>query len=130
MIFSRHLRNKLPTSRNWVPNHGHDSDCGTSAVTKPGMLWCALPPGLITEAAAPCPRPLVLQALGIQDENDRQFSSLSELIFGVEWERSIKSVNQKKYPQRTKSNRRETEQVAALGKVARESLCDQVQMEI
>ena len=72
----------------------------------------------------------MLQALGIQDENDRQFSSLSELIFGVEWERSIKSVNQKKYPQRTKSNKRETEQVAALGKVARESLCDQVQMEI
>ena len=66
MIFLRHLRNKLPTSRNWVPNHGHDSDCGTSAVTKPGMLWCALPPGLITEAAAPCPRPLVLQALGRQ----------------------------------------------------------------
>ena len=51
----------------------------------------------------------MLQALGIQDENDRQFSSLSELIFGVEWERSIKSVNQEKYPQGTKSNRRETE---------------------
>ena len=66
MIFSRHLRNKLPTSRNWVPNHGHDSDRGTSAVTKPGMLWCALPPGLTKEAAAPCPRALVLQAPGRQ----------------------------------------------------------------
>lgn len=72
----------------------------------------------------------MLQALGIQDENDRQFSSLSELIFGVEWERSIKSVNQEKYPQRSKSNRRQTKWVAALGKVERESLCDQVQVEI
>ena len=54
-------------------------------------------------------------------ENDRQFSPLSELIFGVEWERSIKSVNQEKYPQRTKSHRRETERVAALGEVAREA---------
>ena len=72
----------------------------------------------------------MLQALGIQDENDRQFSSLSELIFGVEWERSIKSVNQEKYPQSTKSNRRETEWAAALGKVVRESLSDQIQMGI
>lgn len=66
VIFSRHLRNKLPATRNWVPNHGHDSDCGTSAVTKPGMPWYALPPGLTTEAAAPGPRPLVLQALRMQ----------------------------------------------------------------
>ena len=30
------------------------------------MPWYALPPGLTTEAAAPGPRPLVLQALGMQ----------------------------------------------------------------
>lgn len=43
----------------------------------------------------------MLQALRIQGEEDGQFSCLSELIFGVEWERSSKAVNQEKYQRRT-----------------------------
>lgn len=43
----------------------------------------------------------MLQALRIQVEEDGQPSSLSELVLGVEWERSMKSVNQEKYQQKT-----------------------------
>ena len=39
----------------------------------------------------------MLQALRTQNEEDKPFSSLLELIFGVKWERSIKPVNQEKY---------------------------------
>lgn len=43
----------------------------------------------------------MLQALRIQVEEDVQSSSLSELMLGVEWEKSMKSVNQEKYQQKT-----------------------------
>lgn len=64
VIFSRHLRNKLPASRNWVPNHDMTVIVGPLSLS----LGChgALPPGLTTEAAAPSPRPLAAQALGMQ----------------------------------------------------------------
>lgn len=41
-----------------------DSDSGTLAVGKPGLLQCALLPGLTTVAAAPDPTPLLFQRLG------------------------------------------------------------------